>query len=364
MDLTNVVQEIENLGNTLEILQERLEKHKLIDIEKGIYNYHNIIKIRLEQVNKIVLRVFPHIKIKRGLVNGLGSIIKCITGNLDQQDAKKYDKILSSLSEDIEKQNYVVGNQISLVENALKHFNKSIQAITHNQELVEKKVNEIINTTSTLEEMELEIGSLISFNTIYNQMFMSVTTIFDIMTSVEDALTFAKLNTMHTSIIEPDHLKEELIKIKSSISHVKLPFEPSYENLVYFENIIEIKAYTKENQIVFILIIPLVERIVYDYFHLYSFPVPVQNNLFKIILPTRKFLLLHESSYSMEDTSCIDAGFKQFICRTTMERMSSRAPCEVNLIQHTRNYNNCHAEVIEMSTKKIQKIAENEWITI
>ena len=36
-------------------------------------------------------------RIKRGLINGLGSIIKSISGNLDQNDAEKYDNLIDQL---------------------------------------------------------------------------------------------------------------------------------------------------------------------------------------------------------------------------------------------------------------------------
>lgn len=40
---------------------------------------------------------------KRGLINGLGSVIKDITGNLDFQDGEKINKILNHLEKKITK---------------------------------------------------------------------------------------------------------------------------------------------------------------------------------------------------------------------------------------------------------------------
>ena len=50
-----------------------------------------------------------HNRNKRGLINGLGSIIKSITGNLDSQDAERYDEIFRKIEENqkiLEKQNF------------------------------------------------------------------------------------------------------------------------------------------------------------------------------------------------------------------------------------------------------------------
>ena len=44
---------------------------------------------------------------KRGLINGLGSIFKSISGNLDYADGERYDKLIQELQ----------NNQINLVNN-------------------------------------------------------------------------------------------------------------------------------------------------------------------------------------------------------------------------------------------------------
>lgn len=43
-----------------------------------------------EQVNQ-------NLRLKRGLINGLGSLVKSLSGNLDNDDAIKYDTAISEL---------------------------------------------------------------------------------------------------------------------------------------------------------------------------------------------------------------------------------------------------------------------------
>lgn len=42
--------------------------------------------------------LFSYKRNKRGLINGLGSIVKAISGNLDSEDAVKYDKLFEKIN--------------------------------------------------------------------------------------------------------------------------------------------------------------------------------------------------------------------------------------------------------------------------
>lgn len=70
---------------------------------------------------------------KRGLINGLGSILKSITGNLDSSDEERYNSILEQLSNNQKilqtEAKEVVHQQQTLTEK----FNKNTQTINLNE---------------------------------------------------------------------------------------------------------------------------------------------------------------------------------------------------------------------------------------
>ena len=59
---------------------------------KLLNHYKNEVKSKFQNLN-----INENLRKKRGLINGLGSVIKSITGNLDAQDAEYYDKLIDEL---------------------------------------------------------------------------------------------------------------------------------------------------------------------------------------------------------------------------------------------------------------------------
>ena len=80
-----------------------------------------------------------------------------------------------------------------------------------------------------------------------------------------------KLNPFHNSIVEPHELFKELQLINNHPNNEKqLPFEATLQKILIFEKIININSYIKNNQIVFVVKIPLVEKNNYNYYHTFT----------------------------------------------------------------------------------------------
>lgn len=143
-----------------------------------------------------------------------------------------------------------------------------------------------------------------------------------------------------------------------------MPFEPILENILLFEKTMEIKSYNKENQIVFILEIPIVEIESYNYYHLYSLPIPVSHS-FKAIVPHSKYLLINERTYAFSDTKCQEVTPEEFLCQeSNTVKILDDVPCEVQLLRYSINTTKCQYTPVRLTNTKIQKIQENKWIVV
>ena len=80
--------------------------------------------------------------------------------------------------------------------------------------------------------------------------------------------------------------------INSLLLLEKFPCQAIPENILIFENILDIKSYSKDNEIVFIIEVPLVERDNYNIFHLFPLPTPAENH-FKMIIPNFPYLIIN-----------------------------------------------------------------------
>lgn len=96
----------------LSVIQEELEfninrynnlnQHIKMYLNKKVPNFQLLnIKVQTDYIMNSVIEKFkqlvPSVRIKRGVLNPLGSIIKIITGNLDHEDAIRYEKLIHSL---------------------------------------------------------------------------------------------------------------------------------------------------------------------------------------------------------------------------------------------------------------------------
>lgn len=91
------------------------------------------------------------LRYKRGLINGLGSVIKSITGNLDHDDAVSYTRAISILQKNQEhlRSSFIRG--ISLNQHLIQSYNLTISTIVNNQYKIFTQINEVtreINMTN------------------------------------------------------------------------------------------------------------------------------------------------------------------------------------------------------------------------
>ncbi|KAI5736233.1 hypothetical protein M8J76_001284 [Diaphorina citri] len=80
---------------------------------------------------------------KRGILKGLGTAIKFITGNLDHNDGEQFKSainVLRNSEQDVEKQvqqQYSINNQLMLI------FNNSIQNIQYIEKQLQAKLDQL-----------------------------------------------------------------------------------------------------------------------------------------------------------------------------------------------------------------------------
>lgn len=366
-DLTNIIEEFLTLTKRSEYLKT-VFKNDVHDKNFAI-EFHNSLRILNSLQNKIATQINQfnpkNKRFRRGLVNGLGTLIKSLTGNLDVNDAEKYDTSIKLLSDNQTKIKTIVKDQITILQNSIKKFTDNVQNLKHNQIILESRIIEIEQILKNTKLTNIETYDYFLIHTIAQQLTMNFQIIYDIFEKIEVAISFAKLNTFHNSIVEPIDLLNEIKLIESHISKGKLPFEPELENILYLEKIIEIKSYHKENQIIFMIEIPIVEAEHYSYYHLYPLPVP-KNNSFQVIVPHSQFLILNEQSYMFFDTSCQEIRKETFFCHEAnpAKIQHDMQPCEVQLIQYSKNTSNCLAMQLILTKLKIQNLDENKWLIV
>lgn len=333
--------------------------------DKDYFNSYNIIqnlelKIK-EQINQLNPKSSRQ---KRGIINGLGSIVKCLTGNLDQEDAEKYDTQISQLQTNQNKFKIILENQVSLLNSSINSFNELAHNISQNRETLRSRILEIEGSIKNMEQHQLDSYNYFKTHMMLFQITTIYQTIYTIFDKIEIAISFSKLNTLHNSIVKPNELLSELKDVQNYLSDVKLPFEPSLENILSFENVINIKSYSKNHEIIFILEIPLVELNTYQYYQLYPFPIK-NNNSFQMILPKNDYIAINEHNFVPSNDKCKEISTEEFMCsQVNTIKINENSPCEVSLLIFSKDINNCYPLPVNINEYQIQKIVNEKLIVI
>lgn len=289
---------------------------------------------------------------KRGLIDGLGTVVKAITGNLDQDDATKFDNEIKSIQASINNNRANQRKTISIVQDFMKNYEINLKHIKDNQE----KIYRAIDRYST-QETEFETNYLTT--SIFNNIASSLQQLYDRLDTLENALTFAHLEKMHPSIIDPSYLIEELNNIQNEITG-NLAFAPNLNNIQLWEKAIIVKAYSTNETINFILDIPIVAEQPYNLLHLYSIP----NNNNTILIPKNPLLVLGNNEFAYPHEPCTKIVEDEVICKhLEWNTLLHSDDCLAQLIQHQEPHN-CTYATATFENNIIQQIKDNSWIVI
>lgn len=277
--------------------------------------YFRLLNFTLETQNEKVNNLATHKRNKRGLVNGLGSVLKFITGTMDDEDRDKYDHLLNQLSQNqrkLQSQNQIISRTHDELINKINHQLENIQ------------INEQ-NLASSLSAMKHEVARNSETLLIQNlaQLTLLSNSFTNILENIENSLTFCNLNILHESIIS----MKELIKL-FKINNLEINFENYWEATLfikpicrvhygYIDIVLEIANYKQSN-------LTIVQFV----------PLPVSNKLNQQIILDETFqnLIVVNSSIVKIDY-CFNINHK-FFCKTSNVKASK---CINNLILNKEN---------------------------
>ena len=331
----------------------------------GYLNSLNSLHMLERKIEHLIEQILPFKNVhrnKRGLFNPLGTFIKSLTGNLDQNDAEQIDAKIKKLQDNQNKLRIDAINQITLLDSTINKFKLIISNITHNELMLKSHILRIEDTIKNVGIHQLNTQEYFLVHVVINQITLIYQSIYNILDKIEVAITFAKINILHNSIIDPNELLNEIQKIKEHLSNDKLPLQNNIQNILNFEKIIIIKSFVKDFNIVFILELPLVEPETYQYFNLFPLPIP-NNQSFLVNIPYKPYLALSDSKYAYMDQECMELQPQNYLCQETRTALvEDSPPCAVQLIKHQSNVTSCHPFRTQLHKPQIRKIIDGKWL--
>ncbi|XP_045542238.1 uncharacterized protein LOC123723490 [Papilio machaon] len=315
-------------------------------------------RIQVEYIKNVTLNKYkqlvPSFRVKRGLINPLGSIIKTITGNLDHEDARRYDRIIGEIKTKQNALNY----KITLVTDFIENLNNWSVSVYNNINQLNDNFNIVQNNLENIKEQERT-----AFNTniivhTYSLILHNFQSLYSKLGEIETAIAFSKLKTLHQSIVDSEKL---LIVLKDIEKSARFAFSVSLDNLVKIEQTITIKAYCKENQLTFLLEIPLIEKETYTYYKLYPTPISRDHDTY-VILPKYPYMIVNGLNSEPLAEPCTATTPSNFICYVDSTSQILEDRCITDIMKYATNLSSCEFIPVVIDNILLHHIQPNRWI--
>lgn len=319
------------------------------------FKEHILFQINLAKQKFLSVYPFENIRTKRALINALGSVVKFISGNLDQEDAKHYDEAIDQLQINQDKIINTFNKQISLNIKLLDNYNETLNLIQHNQDVILQRINDVQQEIS---KQNFEFSQYQKVRDVLDQISDNLNSLILFLTDLENAITFSKLGTLHRSILNIDEMKIIINKLQNLYHSEQLMYINDIDLYNYY-NLIEVKSYYSGYRLVFVLSIPIVHPHYFNYYHLYPIPTP---NLTTII-PKKPYLANYKDLYQYQDYPCQHLNPNYYCSEIQINHLTEQEDC-ITSILNMGNQVNCQLTHISLKSNIVEKIDSMHYLLI
>lgn len=336
------------------------EFSQMLHPSKSYADEFRSLKIQVEYIKNETLeklqQLIPSKRFKRGIVNPLGSIIKIITGNLDHEDAVRYDNIISS----IQTEEQAISNKFTMISKMLDHFLNSTEIINENTKIIDARIKLLEGLVTDLTKKDNHSIYMTYVFGLLNQFIVNFRTLYMKLSELETAIAFSKLSVLHKAVMNPS----ELLKVLKYISQYdNLMYPVNERNLINIEESLSVKAYIKNEELTFVIEVPLIYNATYSYYKLYSIPISDDSsNLTFAVIPEFPYLLVEGSRYRPTDQPCQEITAKEYLCSEDKLIQYGEETCIEQLMKYHDNLSRCFPRKILSESLKLQRIGPNSWI--
>lgn len=252
--LTQYQDIITHSDNLLKEAQDKMSDETKNILQNKIKIIQNKILENQNKFNNITPK-----RIKRGALNFIGSIIKDITGNLDNDDLEDIQNSLAQLATNNNKQ-IIINQQFAIRLDAIK-------------DNLEENLGHINNTMKIFNDKITSFTETILWDQQIYKLDYVLTNLNFHLDSLLDIITFSKNKIISRHLLNEEEMNYIILKLHEQ--HVTIPHELAVLNLLTIKGLI-----TTNYELIFLIEIPKFRN---ESFQLYKIiPIPINN---KIIYP-------------------------------------------------------------------------------
>lgn len=316
----------------------------------ALYDPHiEHLNIKLTRISD-QLRTFEPNRSKRGLVDGLGSVIKSISGNLDYTDAIKYNNAIKTLQSNEFKLESELNNHITLNKEWFSQSSKTLDNIVKNQNSISTVIKVIMESDSQRE------NDLIKYAHLAQHLIILGDNIEDLsqeLVKLGNTLAFIRASSTPHTVVSLDNVKKMIAKIRILYSKDEIVDVDNRD----FYDIIKLGYFYINNKITIVIKVPIAYPLTYDLYKLSIIP----NKHHKILIPTLPYIALSGKDYTYIETECPKIS-SWFLCQTTPNYAIRDEPdCIQQLIIKQHLHSSCTQTPVILTKEALEQLDDRHY---
>lgn len=336
IELNDIKNNFIKVNSTLSKIKKLMEHHKISDTILVTIAERRINKLEIALYNILPDTYKP--RQKRGLFNPLGTFIKAITGNVDQED---YEELQNSIKK-------LENGRYELVDKLNDQIKINDQLISQNKIVVDHinnisiQMTEWINIAKTSEKHFIQTVYL---DRLFVELYDKIMIVQEQIDEVHDILTFAKINIISRHILDNEQM--EYVTEEFDKDGIKIHSEEQIYALL------KIKAFYNNTDLIVIVEIPQFNNQPFNLYKIKTYPV---NN--QIISQSYNHVILNLENYMIINNLC------PMVEQTYMCQLNQIHKINGNCIPELMNNKNASCNTLEVESTEEVTLLEDGYLYI
>lgn len=347
--------ELTDIDNNINEIRIQLIKatDKLDNYTRTLYELQiDSLNVKLNKASSHLQSLKPN-RFKRGLVDGLGSVIKSITGNLDHTDAIKYDNALKALNDNQQQMAIEQNHHISLSKGLMNEHTKIITKLVENQVQLNDSLHILLDADKYKQHNLIKFAK---FSQILQIISNNVDSLLNELSRLENAIALSGQLHTHHSMLGAEILSNMIRKLSALYNKDQLL---ELEIREYYD-IIKPLAYYRGSQIVFAFKFPITSPLKFLLYKL----VIVPNRNKQAIIPSYPFLAITGNIHAYIEAECPKVA-SEYLCEEKLNhQMRTHPDCICDIIGSQIPHKSCNTITISLTKPAMEKLDDRRYALV
>jgi len=335
---------LEKFRNVDELLNNntklcKTETHNISSICSNFLPTLHTTRVELNKRYDSLMSLQKSNRFKRGLINAIGNFEEWAFGSVGDESYQELRNTIQKNSDKTGKAVSIMRTQAKIVQSTINQVTNVSSTLSQNffelqtqYNLIIKKINNKNNNILELEVNQSLINYLLNLNLLITEFSFETD-------ELVDALTLARHNILHPTILNNNELRDNLEIIKNTFDSTKtLPININSTNSIEeFLKLTKISTKFANFQLIFILNFPICNKEEFILHRVWPMPIGISASQFVFIQPhnpylaisldKQKFISLTENDYA----NCNTLGLTKYFFLKNVVYFKTYPICEVQL---------------------------------